>query len=377
MRLRRISVLRKSATRATTAKAETVGFANDFYLMGSKEKNDLPLVSIDQTWTNYEAGLNAALDRLVNREPIDHRTWLRVLVPFVVGTLCRGPAFADDSMAWSARMDAAGEVEFVRTSEDVNFARFMEVPRLLAPVMASRWVVMHLPPDVPSLTNDIGFAPMAKADNVVPGVAIPVARGAILAILPVQKRTVLMKLDGAWITPIEHATLTPASARDLAVRLARQARQFIVGPNAESVETLAHDLEQSGERSVSFFEATSLRHAAMRDLMFEWHRLVRAADQDALDVGPQQKFDWESCGQGWMPPQIVGVGEDTATGVEYDDVHEQLLLEMPADVLDLHALAVFLTPPVGGRAGLARRALERILRHDRHAQRRSTDEAVR
>jgi hypothetical protein len=329
-RRRRVSVLRRGETRATSARAETIGFINDFYLMGIPNGGSPPY-NIDHMWASFEAGLNDALNRLVGKGFIGHEEWLRVLVPFAVGTLCRGPAFADESMAHSAQLNEDGEVELVKTPNDVNFARWMEVPRLLTPVMSCRWVVMHLPEDIPSLTNDIGFAPVLAPDNPVPGIVIPVARSAVLALLPVKRRPVLVKVDGSWVTPIEHASLTPASAANVGVRLARQARRFIVGPTAASVERLADDLAQSDERSASFFEVTGLRHVAMRELIYEWHRLVTAADSDDLDVGPQQAFDWAACQRGWIPPIIMGLGEDTATGIEYRD--EQLWLEMPDDAM--------------------------------------------
>ncbi len=100
---------------------------------------------------DYEGRLPQALDNLRDSgDSINADTWLHTLVPFITGLFVRGPD----------RNDGLN-----------NFGRIVEFQELLAPVMAARWTVVHLPPGDELIASDRGFGGVTLGGQV--GIIVP------------------------------------------------------------------------------------------------------------------------------------------------------------------------------------------------------------
>src|SRR5438105_4714605 len=123
--------------------------------------------SVDSIWTAYENRLPAALDALCIGAEVEADTWLRVVVPFVAALLLRGPDF---EKRFQQRL---AEVVPDLKRPTGGDARPFELQRLLAPVTAARWVVMHASGDSPIVTSDMAWAPYSDPMHAELGFAIP------------------------------------------------------------------------------------------------------------------------------------------------------------------------------------------------------------
>ncbi len=164
----------------------------------------------------YEVGLPAALDGLAVRDAhLDAGIWLQNLVPFVAGLFSRGPDL---------------------NRGQNNQARIMAFQEMLAPVMASRWTVLHYP-NGHIVTNERGLAPIDTP--VGHGIAVPLDRSSVLLLTRCTRRRVATHRGDRWYTSVNHYDMSDtdgdgdgAKLRDA---LARFAINSIFGPTQESV----------------------------------------------------------------------------------------------------------------------------------------------
>ena len=161
---------------------------------------------VDAAWGQYEPALPQALDALVRGQEayIAAQVWLETLVPFVASLFVRRAHFATDfetALGLSAKDEPPG---------NSNRARLFMFQRLLALVMVSRWVILRADSeDEDCLVSDLAFAPLKVPDHSYPGLAIPLDRQHLLALLPQPTKTLLTKHEGNWVTNVEHVTLSP------------------------------------------------------------------------------------------------------------------------------------------------------------------------
>jgi hypothetical protein len=165
---------------------------------------------VDSIWTEYEERLPTALEALCyGTTELDADTWLRVLVPFVAALLLRGPDFEKRFTERAIRH--FGDELRERMEETAGEARVMELQRLLAPVLAARWVVMHASGDTPVITSDVGWAPYGDPVNGEMGFAIPLNPKTILGLVPRRTRFVLAWNGTGWSALIDHRELSGES----------------------------------------------------------------------------------------------------------------------------------------------------------------------
>jgi hypothetical protein len=268
--------------------AERVGFVRGLY---SSE--------LDEIWTAYERRLPEALDALsASRAPeLDAELWLRVLVPFVAALLLRGPDFEE---RFTARLGPRAALQPEHNGRD---ARVIELQRLLAPVTAARWVVMHPTGGHPVITSDVGWAPYRDGLRGELGLAIPLDTRTILGLVPMRTRPVLRWRDGSWFALIEHRDLPPANHDPLNGALALFCGREVFGPTRESVAELVPLLSASRPGPTEPFPFGPLggRNAVPNE--FTWHRLVTALRSSPGDPGLAAfVLDFSSPGDGWYLP---------------------------------------------------------------------------
>jgi len=311
MRRRLIGVARRGRRDPFLASPEDIAFVEDLYVIESLQGGHPqgPSRDLDRVWRGYEGNLNAALDALIGRAPIPSDVWLRVLVPFVVGLLCRHPEFAE-------RITLDGGVVRSADPEDrdpfsgpdrVNAARWVEVNLLLAPVMAAKWTVLHGPPDAAWITNDLGFCGYKEVEGRSYGIAIPLGGGATLCLGPRKQRTVLIRRDDGWRAPMEHIDVKQDAAQRLGLKLAASAPELIVGPEKRLLISFMRAMGDEVTPVPAFAELADLSRATLHRNQMAWPCLVSTLAQPEIADGPMAGVDWNICMfGGWHPPPLIG-----------------------------------------------------------------------
>ncbi len=312
--MRPVFVLEAGKDNAAVTKAESIGYEKDLYTLYGAVNNQAPS-AVDDVWALYEQRLGPALDELAKpgQKTISANTWLRVLVPFVAGLFIRGPEFGKRYEARPVLKSVYGSAGFATPewcSDNTNNSRLIEFQRLLAPVMAARWVVMHTKGSHPVITNELGYTIFQPPDGSDPGIAIPIGPNAILGIIrtwPKYGRLVMQDGGtGQWRALIEHRTLTENDQINFNEAMANIASGFIAGPDVASLEphkdTLAH--EQLKAEFVEAFWPTPLIRVAHE---FEWYRAVTAISKksSSLTQAALQNLDWNVIAKDWAPGVIM------------------------------------------------------------------------
>lgn len=309
MRERRLWALEVGQEHAELTTAEQVGCADNLYRLYGEFNNQDP-DTIDEVWSRYEQKLGPALDELSRQgqRTIGANTWLRVLVPFVTGLFVRGEEFGqryDTRMSEFYANDPYGNPRI--RSDNTNNSRLFEFQRLLAPVMAARWVVMHAEGDTPVITNELGFTIFQPPGGGDPGIAIPVGPKTILGIIrtwPEHGRPMMRDGGtGQWRAVIEHVPLTPNNQRGFNEAMANISRGFLAGPSAESVEPYKTLLDDSSRLRAEMVEAFWPRRRILVAHEFEWHRAATAISNrsTALTQADLQHIDFEELNNDWSP----------------------------------------------------------------------------
>ena len=153
-RSRRVGVLRRGAPAPTLTRTGKL-----LRVRGLYEPSPVAPVDLERHWQRYERKLPSAIEMLVSGPLVDAATWLHVLIPFVTGTLLRGPEFERRFRQRIAGID----LDLISPGNE-NGARLIESQRLFAPVMAARWVVLFSP-EVELVTSDLGWVHASPHDG--------------------------------------------------------------------------------------------------------------------------------------------------------------------------------------------------------------------
>lgn len=314
LRERSLYVMMQNRDGAAATTAEAIGYEKDLYTLYGVFSNQTPS-AVDDVWASYEQRLGPALDELAKsgQKTISANTWLRVLVPFVAGLFVRGPEFGkryEERSVPKSMYDNNGFVTPEWRNDNTNNARLIEFQRLLAPVMAARWVVMHTKDSHSVITNELGFTIFQPPDGSEPGIAIPIGPNAILGIIrtwPDHGRLIVQNgSTGQWRTPIERRALAKNDQKNFNEAMANISDGFIAGPDAASLElhkaTLARK-ELNAKLVEAFWPTPRIRIAHE----FEWFRAVTAISDksSALTQLSLQHMDWGVIARDWAPGVIL------------------------------------------------------------------------
>lgn len=284
--------------RCFTSAAEKVGAVNNLYTMIAPSSD--PKL-IDSMWSGYEALLPEAIDKLVGRT-IDGVTWARVLVPFVTCLLLRGPDFNDRFKERIAPLGGS------LSDDNVNFARAMELQRLLSSILTARWVIGRSQGPSPIITNDLGFAGYADVETGETGIAVPLNKRFVVSIVPRRRRAIMTLREGKWMPIIEWRDLAEGSHLRLNETITAWARRFIFGPSEDAI---APHLKDSPRKPPSILlEPGGLGFITGYTAMiyeFTWHRLVSylaklVSETECLTT---PLIDWEAVSAGWAPKVVI------------------------------------------------------------------------
>jgi len=277
--------------------ASDVGCVKNLYTM--YERSAKPDNLIEDIWARYETDLPSSVEKLISGS-LDAETWARILVPFVAGLFVRGTDFNN---RFNSRLNALG-IETI-SKDNTNGARLFELQRLLAPVIASKWIVIKVNGDRYLITNDLGYAPFVNPHTGDKGIAIPLGLHHILAISPLMARTIAYADGGSWIPVIEYVEEPPNSHLALNNILAFAAQRFIFGPDEESIKrNLSITARAPHVPEPQFFGFIS--GSLARAYEFTWHRLVSVLRKHPDNKGSWDfSIDWEIVADGWYPPVML------------------------------------------------------------------------
>lgn len=270
--------------RLTERKADSVGWIRGLY--GG---------DIDAIWTRYEAALPGALSGL-QKGPPDASTWARTLVPFIASMFVRSPTF---TRMFEARL---GPLQAIAPPGNANRMRSMELQRLLAPVLAARWVFMHTQGDTSVITSDIGWCGYYDHQYQQPGFAIPLNSSLVVGLVPRRGRLLLDWRDGGWHPVVEHRVLNSENQVELNRTIASMAQSDLFGGTRDAIEAC---LEVEPTTDLRLIDALGLFGLPADDEIaneLTWHRLASslnyAPDNPALSGF---EMDADELARGWHP----------------------------------------------------------------------------
>lgn len=260
------------------SKISNVAAINDFYSMDAFPKASR---AVDNSWTSYEAGIAIALQNLIHRK-IDANDWLKVLVPFVSGLFSRGPDFNE---RFSNRVKDIG---FESDKTNTNFARILEVNRLLPLIFTAKWIVLNIKGDTPMITNDIGFCFFRGQLNSDIGISIPIGLTSILAVVPSYKRKILKYKKKQWYPIVEYHDLFPDNHMALRSLLAERTNRFIYGPENKIVSEYVN-VKQKKDKFM--FEPELVGFMANRKFDNIWPQLATLIDYSPSQLRRMNSID--------------------------------------------------------------------------------------
>lgn len=309
-RSRKIYVAR--ATKVFLARAADVGFVRDLYTL---DPTGPAAPDVDRIVSGYEKELPVALDLLEQSRRVPLKVWLRTLVPWVTSVFVRGTDFVP---RFAERLISRGLGAELNTPDSANLARALEFQRLLAPVMAARWMVLHRTKGEPFTINDRGLTRMGHPLTGELGWALPLSHSSVLGILPKVTRTVAHYRSGSWWANVDHGPVPgPSGSSGLNEAVAQAAAEFVVAPELAVAERLQSWVGASLIPGREIMELWPFDSWTVRHHEYEWHRLVGATFEDPKpgDLGDLQELTFAGLDEDWSPIIYVGNVREMPTGL--------------------------------------------------------------
>ena len=258
-----------------------------------------PDATADVAW-GYESFLTPALDTLSDAQAaLDAQAWLRGVVPFVAGLFVRGPEFQEEFMQ---RIAPALPHIGVDPASNATAGRLLDLQTLLAPIMASRFCVLHFTESVDLITSDRGYALTGTPDGREHAYIVPVGRHVALTVVPREAGEPLRWKDGAWQAEVEHRGCADREAEQLNRAMAAFAIRAVYGPTREAVKAVGGVIGEAPAPSGGLFPALDpVSH------LYDYFRVLAATT-----TGPEgaaaaaSMLDWSLVrGQDWTAPIVV------------------------------------------------------------------------
>jgi hypothetical protein len=290
-RERKVWALKHGEQKAQYKKAEKYGSQQNFYDLLMTQYAQMPRV-VDKTWLAYENHLGSVLETLrtnTDRYALDANSWLAVLIPFVASLFVRGPDFNE-------RYEARAGIKEIYSSmakkdpaypgDNTNMARLMEFQRLLSPIMAASWTVLHTGGKLSLLTNERGYTLYKPTGTDQIGWLIPTGRDMALAIMPTavnHGRAIITDTGIAkWKAILQHRTINDKDTAGFNRAIAGVASNFVIGPSEASVSNMAKDLQHKPLPAKYIYHNVP-PSAVLRLHEHSWHYLLSEIKFSAID----------------------------------------------------------------------------------------------
>ncbi len=281
---RRLFVGDKKNQKTFIAKTGNMCGINDLYKI-----NLIDGIDIDESWSNYEAELDLAIELLINNN-ISALAWVRVLVPFVTCLLVRGPDFTE---RFANRFSDLGDIN---NRADTNIGRMFELQRLLPIIATAKWIVTDPNSSTELITNDLGFIPFRNPRNNEKGMAIPISKKHLLMIVPQIFRWIAYFSRGEWKPYIEYTKLDIGDSNSFNHMMGIYSQRFIFGSN----EQLVLDNLKEVTNTAPPFEPYELGFPVHfgRDHEMTWYRMINFFTYAKPEESSQAYFDLRTIPKG-------------------------------------------------------------------------------
>lgn len=268
--------------------------------------------AVDRIWDSFETSVPLGIECLVaSRESqLSGSLWLRTLVPFVASLFIRGKTFMDSYSDHRDELLASSE-GIVDVNADANGSRSYQFQRLLTPIAAANWCVIHTDSHPALITNDLA---LARFENVAAplkwGWLVPLTPAAVLAVNLRYERKVMEATDGGELVPvISHIDIEDSDwVHQANERIAEDALEMVIGQSRSHVESVSSVLSEESRRIENVLGPwLQLPHENLAAHQFDWHHLATAilAGKEADGTYPLEALDpqalWDS---GWTAPFI-------------------------------------------------------------------------
>ncbi|HEX3568390.1 MAG TPA: hypothetical protein VHT70_01805 [Candidatus Saccharimonadales bacterium] len=270
---------------------------------------DLTDGSVDK-WHYYEQQLNRVLDAVAEEQPVSLDDWTRVAVPFVAGLFVRGKEFNTRYEAYPT-MKALYETGII-TPDNTNNSRILRLQRLLGPVAAARWIVLHNDGDEQLISNNLGLMPAHDAQQHRDGWAIPLDTKTTLGLFPEKLRNVATYEDDTWHATIDHAHPASVVFSELRKESASAATEFIFGPTEDSVREVTDHVQPNTDplQMAQLMEGPWAAALSNRELVAheaDWRTIASIAN---LNLSPDDAVAHEYTVNDlnldkWVPPIVA------------------------------------------------------------------------
>jgi len=259
-----------------------------------------PEKTLDYAW-GYESFVPRALAALELRDPHpDARGWLLGAVPFVAGLFARGPEF---QMEFAERLPAElrKNSPHLGGANSATGARLVDLQVLLAPILVSRWAVMHFPGDAELITSDRGYALTTTPGGGLPSYAIPIGRHAALVLTPRDRGTLIRWSDESWVVEIAHFDADLSEAERLNHAIGGFARQAVFGSSQEAVDEVSALGKADRLTAGLFVVLDPASH------LYDYFRvLIATAEPPGPDGSLTDEVDWKKISsEDWRAPVVV------------------------------------------------------------------------
>jgi hypothetical protein len=298
-RRRRLVQGDKNTLTCCVALAERLALIHDIYTLQDPLEKEPNI--IDNSWAGYESRLVSCIKRLT-LGTVDALEWAGVLVPFVTSLLVRGDVFR---RRFTARAGDERGILFrpMTTPDNINYARAVEVQRLLGPILAARWIVVKSPEGEGLITTDVAFAP-CKTPLGEFGIAIPLDNGHVLQLIPRRQGEIAVASNNKWYPILEHRTLLAGNYVQLNETLAVAAERFIFG----SSRTIVERYLRSTDKDRPPIEPLNVGFITGRLRIvheFTWHRFISAISKHPKgEESTSFDLDWNAIAAAWKPPVV-------------------------------------------------------------------------
>ncbi len=267
-----VHVLHLRTDRPYRRTAKTVGYIVDFYEHPFETEDGAPEFDAEKAWQGFERSLPGVLDEL-QRDPTDLSadTWANVLVPYVTSTLVRTPEFRDRH---KRRTPWLRDVEGM--DEEGNAARvaWLELQRLLAQVMTSKWTILVPAGESGFVLNDRGWFAGRLDGRQTPGIIVPFGPRAAIQVVPAVDRVIAFARGIRWVaSDISTRLLSDDETSELNRCSAEWAAEEIYGPDENQLTSLKKSLA-SGPWWTDTSALGFLSGRVLIPTDFDWYRFA-------------------------------------------------------------------------------------------------------
>jgi hypothetical protein len=262
-------VLRRQVPEPFVTAADDVAWRQGYYDLDPDDSD----FGGDEIWKGYESHLPSAIAALVDHpETLPAKLWANTLVPFVAACLVRTPEFRErfQVRSWTMTKD----IPDFDTEANASRIMFLELQRILAPIMSAEWRVLRPGGDLRFIMNDRSWFALRVDGRNAPGFVVPLSPTAAVQITPRFDRVIAVSDGIRWIAAGIDDRILPDHEMEECLRCtAEWATDEIYGLDGPALLALRGSLERNpwtSDMGMLGFPSGPVLMATD----FDWHRIA-------------------------------------------------------------------------------------------------------